>query len=141
MKTLSTLIALCLLPVPAMAQNIGDQFRCPGPEGLPDVLATVGRTDMLSELVGEPVAPDATILHLQLVGDEPALPLVPHAPFTQAAVAECVALPVSVPFDLAAFGTGFDRYRAEVRAGDAGYFQISPAEAYWLTIGGLDDGG
>jgi hypothetical protein len=141
---MNTLLALAIaaapLAGPALAQNIGDQFRCPGPEDLPDVLVTVGRTDMLSELLGEPVEVEETILHLQLVGAEPELPLVPHAPFVQSAIAECVPVRTA-PFERAAFGTGFDAYKAEVRSGDAGYFQISPAEAYWLTIGGLDDGG
>ncbi|CUH38886.1 hypothetical protein JSE7799_01604 [Jannaschia seosinensis] len=138
--TLRTLSLLALLTAtPAAAQNIGDGFRCPGPEDLPDVLITVGRTDMLSELLGEPVEPDRTILHVQMIGDGADLPLVPHAPFDEAAVAGCIS-EHETPFDRVAFGEGLDEYRRAVRLDEAGLFNIPPAEAYWLTLGSLPDG-
>lgn len=140
MPTITPILAVLLAANGAQAQNIGDQFRCPGPQDLPDVLATVGETSLLSELLGEPVATETTILHMQLIGDGEDLPLVPHAPFDAAAVAEC-ATETAVPFDRAAFATGFDAFQAEIRADEAGLFQIPPAEAFWLTIGGLSDGG
>lgn len=134
------ILPLLLLALPAGAQNIGESFRCPGPDGLPDVLATIGRTDMASELLGEPVTPDTMILHLQLAPDTPDRPLVPHAPFDEAALAECTPED-DAPFERIPFAEGLDAYQAEVAAGDAGFFQIPPAEAYWLTIGVLDQNG
>ena len=137
--TLRTMTLLALLaPLPAAAQNVGEGFRCPGPEDRPDVLVTVGRTDMLSELLGEPVEPDDTVLHVQMQGEGADLPLVPHAPFEEAALATCVPED-GTPWDAAAFGAGLDEYQAAVRSDEGGLFTISPAEAYWLTLGALTE--
>ncbi|MCK0168550.1 hypothetical protein MWU52_13375 [Jannaschia sp. S6380] len=139
MRHVATLI-LALTAAPVAAQNIGESFRCPGPEGLPDVMATVGRTDLLSELAGAEVTPERTILHLQLLADGPDPRLVPHAPFDEVALAGCTRAD-GVAFDRAAFADGLDAYREAVRTDDAGFFQIPPAEAYWLTIGALAPNG
>ncbi len=109
---------------PVAAQQAGDGYRCPGPDGF--VLATVGRVDLLSEIAGEARAPDPTIAHVYL---ETAEDFVGHAAFEAAALLGCQSED-NTPFDDVAFAEGLDAYMAAARAGEATYFTETPGEAF-----------
>jgi hypothetical protein len=119
----------------AAAQNIGEEFRCPAADGA-DVLAVVGRTDLLSELAGRDMDPhDVTILHVQMVADAAGAPMVPHLAVTETALAECARVDPSAPFDRAAFAAGLDAFQAAVRDETAVIIETDPAAAYGQALG------
>jgi hypothetical protein len=128
-------LAATLAAAPAAAQNIGEEFRCPGADG-PDVLAVIGRTDMLSELAGRDMDPhDVMIVHVQMVAAEGDAPALPHLALTEAALAECARVDPSAPFDRAAFDAGLDAFRAAVSDETAEIIQTDPAAAYGRALG------
>ena len=122
--------AMALAAMPAVAQNVGDGFACPGPGG--DVLVTVGRIDRLSEMTARPQAPDPNILHVYMETEDD---FVAHAAFEEAALAGCATDP-GTPFDDVAFEEALDAYREAAQAGEAAFYTVAPGEAFALALEG-----
>jgi hypothetical protein len=141
LRTMTLTAALAIAAAPAAAQNIADEFRCAGTDGGPDVLAVVGRTDLLSELAGRDMDPrDVTILHVQMVADEPGAPVLPHLAVTEAALAECQRADPTAPFDRNAFAEGLDAFQAMVRDETATIIETDPAGAYRAAVAAQQEG-
>ena len=152
-RTAASALALLLLAPAggAAAQAVGDGFRCAGPEGRADVLATLGRTDRLSELAGAAPdtggatapADDPIVFHVQLTADAgdgaDAPDPVAHAPFREDALASCTP-EANTPFDEAAFADGLAIYREAVPEDGPALFEITPGEAFWLLRDAAMDG-
>ncbi|TFL18121.1 hypothetical protein [Jannaschia formosa] len=127
-----------LAATPAIAQQIGETYRCPAADG-PDVLAVVGRTDLLSELAGRDMDPhDLMIMHVQMVAMEEGAATLGHLAMTEAALAECTRDMTDGPFDRIAFDTGLEAFMEAVRTGEATIAETDPAGAYRAALDHLE---
>lgn len=137
-------LLLGLFPGVAMAELVAPNYvyRCASGDGLPDVLVWVGRLELFSETAGRDVARDAVIAHVQMMADGGDGRRVGHSPVEATGLDDCPtdSSGVLVP-DEAAFAEGYETYARAVIDDGAGYFTLTPAEAYWAILGVFDQNG
>ncbi|KPA23383.1 hypothetical protein shim_03170 [Shimia sp. SK013] len=144
-KSLSAIIGL-ITATSAMSADVsvGDVFLCTSEHDLPPVAALVGKLETWGDLEIGGEVENKIIAHLQLTGisETQELPTVFHSPFALEAIAPCLAERIDQgkqPQD--PFLGGRDEWLTAVRKSEAGVFSISPAQAYWMILGVVDQNG
>lgn len=116
----------------------GERVICGSPGERGAVEVWVGRIEPLSNLgqTGEHGGTLIAHVSMRAEGDEDA-PIVGHAPFSIEAVLSAVTARAGAgagPFSAETLTDGYDHWCAAFTSGDAGWFTISPADAYWSML-------
>ncbi len=114
----------------------GDLLLCQSTEGMPDVMAWVGETDIAETLGFEGLA---AVYSLQVYGAEGSgYPTVGHSPFGATVFADCTRVQANVGTPPSAdFLEGYTIWKDAARKGDAGFWELPVADAYWTILGVL----
>lgn len=130
-----TFIIFLTTGVPMLSQDIqvGDVYIVTPSEKHPNVEVVVGKIEPLSEVV--PGSPKIQVLHLEMRSSEQKWPDVGHSPFDLEAAKGFLGDKVDQARAVdEGFDEGYQTWRAAASEGQAGVFNINPADAYWMIL-------
>jgi hypothetical protein len=113
--------------------EVGKTYLCKGSSAGQAVLVWVGQIDPVTD---GGLLSDGMIVSVSIVShDVPDQPSVGHSPFDGAAFSDCIE--TTIPFPAVAsenFRDGYDTWRTAHNGGKAGYWTLSPSDAYWAMM-------
>ncbi len=128
--------------VSAADPEVGQTYVCPSEASLPPVFVVVGKLENLSDhgIAGEEGA--QRLAHLQLRGDGVDFPVAGHAPFALETLTHCQSVSDhGLILDPERLNDGYSVWLKAFQDEGAGFFTISPAEAYWMMLGVIEGEG
>ena len=128
--------------VSAAEPEVGHAYICLSEAGLPPVFVAIGKLENLSDhgIVGE--GGTQRLVHLQLKGDGADFPVAGHAPFALETLNHCPSVSGDgMTLDRERLNDGYSVWLKAFHEQGAGFFTISPAEAYWMMLGVVDGEG
>lgn len=125
---LAVLAAVWPLSVRAQAPEVGTVLLCRGTSPERDVLAWVGKVDPQPSQAKDVLIVSLSLMPLHSDGFGP----VGQAPFDLAALVSCAVTDARYPRNARRyFDEGYTNWRTEFEKSKAGYWTLSPSDAYW----------
>ena len=121
--------------------SVGDIFLCHTDDGLPSVEVAVGKLETLQDVfAGEEMEAEmaqTALVHLRMRSvSGPQIQEVGHSPFSRDVLGMCEATNNRdtgvVTRD---FEDGYEIWKDAALKGEAGFFNVNPAAAYWSMLG------